>query len=135
MNTDHHPNRPIDPSVWQRYDVRLVLARRDVGRLFKLLQKTGVSQRRIAALTGQSQSEISEIIGGRQVMAYEVLVRICDGLRIPRGYMGLSYDPATTAILESTEEPQPEPIDDPRRSLARLAQVTVGAAVLDPEAW
>jgi hypothetical protein len=37
-----------------------------------------VSQRRIAALTGLSQSEISEIIGGRRVTSYD-LVCIAEG--------------------------------------------------------
>ena len=46
-------------------------------------------------MTGQSQSEVSEILKGRQVMAYDVLTRIADGLGVPRGYMGLAYDEAT----------------------------------------
>jgi transcriptional regulator with XRE-family HTH domain len=99
---------------------------------FKLLQRVGVSQRRIASLTGQSQSEISEIISGRQVMAYDVLVRIADGLGVPRGHLGLAYDPTTVAILEDTSTAPPPSTDsgleDPRHMLARVAQVTVGAA-------
>lgn len=51
-----------------------------------------MSQRRIAALTEQSQREISEIISGkRQVVAYDLLVRIADGLGVPRGWMGLAF--------------------------------------------
>jgi transcriptional regulator with XRE-family HTH domain len=50
-----------------------------------------VAQRRIAALTDQSQSEVSEIIAGRRVVvSYDVLVRISDGLGVPRGWMGLA---------------------------------------------
>jgi transcriptional regulator with XRE-family HTH domain len=56
------------------------------------LQRYGISQRRIAALTTQSQSEISEILAGRRVVSYDVLVRIADGLRVPRGWMGLAYE-------------------------------------------
>ena len=38
-----------------------------------------------------SQSEISEIISGRRaVVSYDVLVRIGDGLGVPRGWMGLA---------------------------------------------
>jgi hypothetical protein len=54
MNVDRRPEPPIDPAVWDGYDMRMVLARRDVAAVFRLLQKMGVSQRRIAALTGQS---------------------------------------------------------------------------------
>jgi transcriptional regulator with XRE-family HTH domain len=44
-----------------------------------------VAQRRIAAITDQSQSEVSEIIAGRRVVvSYDVLVRISDGLGVPR---------------------------------------------------
>lgn len=48
------------------------------------------SQRQIAQLTGQSQSEVSEILKGRRVMAYVVLVRIAEGLGVPRAWMGLT---------------------------------------------
>jgi hypothetical protein len=78
---------------------RLALARHDVAAVYRILQRHGVSQRRIAHLTGQSQSEVSEILKGRQVRAYGVLVRICDGLTIPRGQMGLAYDDETLDLL------------------------------------
>jgi transcriptional regulator with XRE-family HTH domain len=58
--------------------MRSALAVRDVAAVFRLLQKHGVSQRQIAALTGQSQSEISEILGGRRVVSYDLLVRIAE---------------------------------------------------------
>ena len=44
-------------------------------------------------MTGQSQPEVSAIMHGRRVMAYDVLVRIADGLGIPRGLMGLAFVP------------------------------------------
>ncbi|MEO7196691.1 MAG: helix-turn-helix transcriptional regulator [Pseudonocardiaceae bacterium] len=75
--------------------MKRALADRDISSVYRLLRRVGISQRHIAALTGQSQSEVSEILKGRQVMAYDVLVRISAGLGIPRGYMGLAYDPAT----------------------------------------
>jgi hypothetical protein len=55
--------------------MREALARRDMAAVYRLLQRYGMSQRRIAAWTEQSQSEISEILGGRQVTAasYDVL--------------------------------------------------------------
>ncbi len=67
------------------------LAARDITAVYKLLQAAGIPQRDIAAMTGQSQSEVSEILKGRQVMAYDVHKRIADGLDIPRGLMGLAY--------------------------------------------
>ncbi|MBW0010411.1 MAG: transcriptional regulator, partial [Pseudonocardiales bacterium] len=46
--------------------MRAALAARDIGALYRLLRRVGVSQRKIAQLTGQSPSEVSEIIKGRQ---------------------------------------------------------------------
>ena len=77
----------IEPAAWEQPDMRAALAARDVGTVYRLLRQVGVSQRQIAALTGQSQSEVSEIIKGRQVIAYDVLVRLAVGLGIPREYM------------------------------------------------
>jgi len=57
---------PTDPALYRREDVRPVLATRDIGALYRLLSTCDVSQRTIAALTGQSQSEVSEILKGRQ---------------------------------------------------------------------
>jgi plasmid maintenance system antidote protein VapI len=88
-----HPRDHIDPKVWQRKDMRRYLAARDIGSVYRLLQRFGMSQRAIAARTGQSQSEISEIIAGqRRVVSYDVLERIAIGLDVPRGWMGLAYD-------------------------------------------
>jgi Helix-turn-helix len=87
------PRDHIDAKVWERHDMRVYLARRDIGSVYRLLQRFGMSQRAIAARTGQSQSEVSDIVAGhRQVISYEVLERIALGLGIPRGWMGLAYD-------------------------------------------
>ncbi len=91
MNTIGDDHDGVDPEVWDRPEMRAVLAERDITRVYRLLQKFGFSQQRIAALAGQSQPEVSAIIHGRQVMAYDVLSRVADGLGIPRGYMGLAY--------------------------------------------
>jgi hypothetical protein len=90
----------IDPGIWSRPQMRRFLAYRNIGGVFRLLQQHGVSQRAIAARTDQSQSEIAEIISGRQVVSYEVLVRIADGLRVPRGWMGLAFDEDTARLIE-----------------------------------
>ena len=81
----------IDPGVWQQPEMRRALAARDVGAVYRGLRDVGITQRQIAALTGQSQSEVSEILKGRRVMAYDVLARIAEGLGIPRERMGLSW--------------------------------------------
>ncbi|MGH3771533.1 MAG: helix-turn-helix domain-containing protein [Pseudonocardiaceae bacterium] len=63
---------------------------RDVAGVFRLLRRVGLSQREIGRRTGQSQSEVSEIVRGRQVRDVNVLERVCDGLEVPRGYMRLA---------------------------------------------
>jgi transcriptional regulator with XRE-family HTH domain len=93
---------PIDPAVWQREDMREAMTRHDIGTVFKILGRHGISQRKIAALTGQSQSEISEIIAGRQVSAYDVLARIADGFGIPRAWLGLHLDPHAPPLAGTT---------------------------------
>ena len=80
--------------------MRRALAHRDIAAVYRLLQRFGLSQRTIASHTGQSQSEISEIIKGRWVNDYEVLVRIADGLGVPRGWMGLAYEDTPSQLAD-----------------------------------
>lgn len=83
----------VAAALLERPELRTAVASRDMTALYRLLQRNGFSQRRIAALTGQSQSEISEILKGRRkISSYDLLVRIADGLGVPRGWMGLAYD-------------------------------------------
>ncbi|MGQ0775880.1 MAG: helix-turn-helix domain-containing protein [Pseudonocardiales bacterium] len=83
---------PVGPEWYERLAVRPILAARDVGGIYRALRDdAGVSQRQIAGCTGQSQSEVCEIVAGRVVMSYDVLVRIAIGLGIPRERMGLSW--------------------------------------------
>jgi hypothetical protein len=51
------------------------LATRDIGAVYRLLNAAGVPQRDIAAMTGQSQFEVSEILKGHTVKGYDVFVR------------------------------------------------------------
>ncbi|MFE2752447.1 helix-turn-helix domain-containing protein [Actinosynnema sp. NPDC059335] len=120
--------------------MRDALARREISAVYRLLRRHGVSQRQIAALTGQSQSEVSEILKGRQVMAYDVLARIAQGLGVPRGYMGLAYDEATAVRVAATAESPHSEEDESvkrRKFLAHAAAITVGAAVFgtDSGSW
>jgi transcriptional regulator with XRE-family HTH domain len=90
---------------------RRALAEHDIATVYRLLTESGISQHQIAHLTGQSQSEVSEILKGRRVVqGYDVLVRIADGLDVPRGWMGLAYD-----------------------EVAEPAGLTVGQEVIDEE--
>jgi transcriptional regulator with XRE-family HTH domain len=110
----HFVYDPKDP-FWTQPRTVAAMADRDIAGLYRLLQRRGVSQRRLAVFTEQSQSEISEILGGRRVASYEVLVRICDGLGIPRGAMGLAHTtdtPPTTHDIDEPAEPGEATRDD-----------------------
>ena len=89
---------PTHP-VWERMDMRSALARRDIAAVYKLLQRHGMSQRAIGGRVQQGQSEVSEILSGREVTSYRLLVRVAVGFGIPRGWLGLDYDEETVAIL------------------------------------
>ncbi len=80
---------PIPADLLRDSAMRAAFAQRDIATVYVKLGQRFVSQRRIAALTGQSQSEISEIISGRQVTSVAVLERIADGLGVPRAWLGL----------------------------------------------
>jgi transcriptional regulator with XRE-family HTH domain len=88
------------------------LVARDITTVYKLLCSAGVGQRDIAAMTGQSQSEVSEILNGRQVMAYDVFVRIADGLGVPRGIMGLGYADADGNPVDYPESETADEVDE-----------------------
>ncbi|MEV0082444.1 helix-turn-helix domain-containing protein [Saccharopolyspora sp. NPDC003752] len=136
MNIIGSGGSPVTPDVWNEREMRDALARRDVSEIYRQLRRHGVSQRQIAASTGQSQSEVSEILKGRQVMAYDVLARIADGLGIPRGYMGLAYDGATAMrVAKATNAPDAEEDESVKRRkfLSHAAAVTMGAAVFGTE--
>lgn len=109
---------------------RVALATRDIGAVFRLLTEQGVSQRTVAQLTGMAQSEVSEVLHGRRVQAYDVLVRIAEGLGVPRGWMGLAD---SSGYAGNPEHPAMD--DDMRRrrflgaaSLALLGQTVIGEA-------
>src|SRR5215831_8301066 len=113
---DARQGHPISSDVWEKREMREALAGREISAVYRNLRKEGISQRQIAALTGQSQSEVSEILKGRQVMAYDVLARIADGLGVPRGYMGLAYDEATEIqVVGAADEQQAEEDESVKR--------------------
>lgn len=140
MDADDAKQDRIRPEVWESTEMRGALANRNISEVYRQLRKHGISQRQIAAMTGQSQSEVSEILKGRQVIAYDVLARICSGLGIPRGYMGLAYaetlDVQVVGVADEQQDKEDEPVKR-RKFLAHAAQVTMGAAVFGPasDAW
>src|SRR5258705_10331909 len=91
------PQPPLNSAWWNRPELRQFLGSRDVAGIFRWLQRHGWSQTQIGARTYQSQGEVSEILNGRQVKAYDVLERIADAFEIPRGLMGLAYSAASHA--------------------------------------
>jgi transcriptional regulator with XRE-family HTH domain len=136
MNSIGPGDSIVTPDVWDGREMREALANRNISEIYRQLRRVGVSQRQIAAATGQSQSEVSEILKGRQVMAYDVLARIADGLGVPRGYMGLAYDGATaTRVANSPDESRAEEDESVKRRkfLSHAASVTMGAAVFGAE--
>jgi transcriptional regulator with XRE-family HTH domain/tetratricopeptide (TPR) repeat protein len=118
----------IDPAVWENSDLREALARRDISDVYRRLVMAGVQQRTIAALTRQSQSGISEIMAGRQVQSYDVLVRIADGLGVPRGWLGLAYHGSGPSTLDETQEVDEDV--ERRKFLALAGSIVVGSPVL-----
>jgi transcriptional regulator with XRE-family HTH domain len=110
---------------------RRALAHRDITAVFRILRDAGVSQAAIAIATGQRQSEVSEIISGRQVQSIALLERIADGLGVPRGWMGLAYDPDLEPEPVSPEESKTE--DENNANLLRHgATVLCGRPVFGP---
>ncbi len=84
-----------------------------------------MSQRQIANLTGQSQSEVCEILKGRRVQAYDLLLRIATGLGIPREAMGLGE---ATYPEDSAFEPSEADDDVLRRQFQHLLALAGMAA-------
>ena len=75
----------IPDSFWQMVETLGALRRRDIGRLFQLLnQYTGASQTQIGIAYGASQSTVSDIMRGVQkVETLAVFERIADALNMP----------------------------------------------------
>ncbi|MEV6671686.1 hypothetical protein [Streptomyces sp. NPDC051162] len=63
---------------------------RDFGRIFKLANRAGFSNARIARLVDITQSRVGEVITRRQIKDMDVIERVADGLRIPGHMLGLA---------------------------------------------
>ncbi|MFD7630371.1 helix-turn-helix domain-containing protein [Streptomyces sp. NPDC059851] len=101
MNDGSQPlSTPLAPTVlpdwaWESGEVREALRARDIGSVFRCVQKYGgASQARIAAAVGMTQARVNEIINGRrEVVRLDVYERIADGLSMPdnaRHLLGLA---------------------------------------------
>jgi hypothetical protein len=85
-------DRPAPPlAEWLRPSMLDALAIHDMGSVYRMLGKIGYSQHHIADLTRQKQPEISAIMKGRLVSAYDVFARVARGLEIPPCLVGLSF--------------------------------------------
>ncbi len=124
MNALEHLAKKPDVATWQRPEMQAALADRDVTKVFQLLQRVGYSQQRIAALTGQSQPEVSAIIHGRKVMAYDVLLRVADGLGIPRGLAGMSLCRCPDSGADQGDEPPAVPVGHSAAEADRAGDAT-----------
>jgi transcriptional regulator with XRE-family HTH domain len=112
--------------VIPRSSLSYVLARLTVSTLFGLIRDQGITQSEIAERVQMAQSEVSEILHGRQVQSYAVLERICLGFDIPRGFMGLAYD-GNEPVTESEEVDE----EVKRRAMFGVATVALfGSPVL-----
>ncbi|MGH3822150.1 MAG: helix-turn-helix domain-containing protein [Pseudonocardiaceae bacterium] len=92
------------PELFAAAVMRAALAHRGISMVYRLLSRAGMTQRVIAELTGQLQSEVCEILRGRQVIAYDVLERIAAGLGVAREAMGLGYGSYAGAPAEELGE-------------------------------
>lgn len=85
------PESIVPVGLIEKRSFLVAVENRDIGTIFLMLQRLGITQRRIADVTGQKQSEIHEILNGRNVQSHDVLVRIFRGLGIPLWWGGLGY--------------------------------------------
>src|SRR5262245_12064919 len=94
---------------WRRDDVRLALARREVGRLFGIYLAAfpECTQTQLALMTEHDRSDISNFVRGARsprVTDIDVLGRIADGLGMPdeaRVLLGLAPADVTVAAIRS----------------------------------
>lgn len=130
-STSEAGNRPtVEPVLLARPEVRAALAGHDIGALFRVLGKYGWTQREIAKVTGMAQSSVCEIVKGRRVIGFQLLVRIADGLGIPRELMrlgpgeGSAYDGVTELSEEVSAEMR-------RRALLATAGIAIAGRPLE----
>jgi len=132
----HTGSATISPTLWEAPEMRQALAGHHIDVVYRLLNTRGITQRHIADLTGQHQSEVSGIAdGSRQVQAYDVLARIAEGLGVPRGYLGLAYTDSSAALAghhRATFDSKDHDVME-RRTFLGLVGKLVAGALLTPQ--
>ncbi|CRY82243.1 helix-turn-helix domain-containing protein [Nocardia farcinica] len=98
----------VPAEVWDRAEVRCLLAERDVAGILRLVQQhTGASQQRLATALAISQGRINELINRRrQVTSLSSYQRLADGLGMPdpaRVALGLAPRSAPVISADPTE--------------------------------
>ncbi|MFJ6199796.1 helix-turn-helix domain-containing protein [Micromonospora sp. NPDC092111] len=74
----------IPDEAWSDAAVHDALRRRDIGAMFRRIARlTGASQTRIGAAVGLEQGYVSRVMAGRKVTSIEVLERVAEGCRMP----------------------------------------------------
>jgi transcriptional regulator with XRE-family HTH domain len=133
----------VDPlrvpgDMWERVEVRDALGRRDVGALFRLVQRyVGASQTQIGIATGLAQGTVSRIMNGsRLVNTFDVIERVAVGLGMPddaRIMLGLAPTRGKPSSAPAAPEPDVRPTSsDKDEDVNRRAFVggTLGAAMM-----
>lgn len=116
--------------LWEQPEMRTLLSDRDVAAAYRALQDLGVTQRQIAQLTAQSQSDISTILDGRQVRDVAVLERICRGLAIPRPYMRLLDKTPSENGAYSDKATVANPLDGVSPEMLRRHLIALGGIIM-----
>ncbi|MGH3906396.1 MAG: helix-turn-helix domain-containing protein, partial [Pseudonocardiaceae bacterium] len=124
----HGDQRPINPALYERAELRVALAGRVLGPVFDAVHaEAGLSYREIGRRTGCHESVIDAIRRGRVVEHYDVLVRIAEGLGIPREFLGISFGAggAYAGGVMVAEPPEGVSAEMRRRRLLAAAGVAI----------
>jgi hypothetical protein len=120
----------VPESFWQDRAVLQAVAGRDIGQLFRLVQKaTGASQTQVGIATGLTQAQVSETISGtRHVTSVEVLRRIVDGLSMPYAvaavlFLGRPPRPTSAGVAVAAERVVGDPTPADGRDLLSHIEV------------
>jgi transcriptional regulator with XRE-family HTH domain len=140
--------RGIVERVCARPEVLDACARRDLGTVISALKTGGLTQGRIAELTGISQGRLSEwVTGKREPKSVTTFQKFANGVALPpaaRRALGLdaaSRTAAATAPSGASDVTYPDNAEQATRNVARLWAADLGDAALiqrgraDPRAW
>jgi len=116
--------------------LRALLARHDIGAVFRYLNDRGVSYSRIGAATNLTGSRVWEYAHQKRfVTEYKLLERIAEGLGIPRHWMGLSRTEPATARPVPEGPPDADRVLDHQDLLAFVAAIAVGTIPAGVDRW